>query len=180
MVGVWVWLMAVASAGVVVAVPGSDVVHRAGVSGLELEIASDGQSAVEAAFASLAAREFEDAARGFRALAEAGGGADLYFMEAVAHYEAGNVRRSEAAAAAGLDLEPLHGALLGLLGLVIADLGRGDEAAGLLLRAESVASRALAEQGSAPLRAAPPALAHLRYHHQDLDERPLASSVCAS
>ena len=137
MAGLLMWIATVAWAGVVVAVPGSGEPLRAGTAGLEIEIHEDAGLALEPALAALEARQFDDAARALRALAQAGGGPDLYFLEAVAHYEGGDVRRAASAAAAGLDVDPLHAPLLGLLGLVTADLGRGEEALGLLRRAES-------------------------------------------
>ncbi len=62
-------------------------------------------------------------------------GADARYLEALARYEQGSLHDAEVAARAGLAIEPQLAPLQGLLGLIFADLGRGDEALASLDRA---------------------------------------------
>ncbi|MEZ4239642.1 MAG: hypothetical protein R3F59_26510 [Myxococcota bacterium] len=71
---------------------------------------------------------FDRAARRFGALVDAGGGIDLRTLQAVSLYEAGDVRLAESATAEALALAPDHAPLLSLKGLILADLGHGQEA----------------------------------------------------
>jgi Tfp pilus assembly protein PilF len=122
------WLAAALAGDPVVTLPGSSS---------EIVVEATAAPAVEAAMSLLAARKFDDAARAFDALAEATSGADYRYLEAVARYEAGEVRLAERAAKAGLERRPGHAPLLSLYGLIQADLGRGDAALASLQSAES-------------------------------------------
>ena len=75
-------------------------------------------------------------------MADAGGGADLRWLEAVAWYEAGDPRLAERAAKAGIAAPggDVHAPLHALLGLVLVDLGQGDQAASMLETAGRLAS----------------------------------------
>lgn len=117
----WTGLLSLALAGdgVAVVLPGV---------GAEVVIETDATSAVEDAMAALADRRFEAAARAFAALADASGDPNLRYLEAVARYEGADLRLAERATRAGLARNPRHAPLLSLSGLVLADLGRGDEA----------------------------------------------------
>jgi tetratricopeptide (TPR) repeat protein len=100
-----------------------------------ITLGDDASDAVEQGRRDLEAGRFDAAGRAFRALAEAGGGPGIRYLEALAWYEGGQVRRARAA------LEPVLGPLddrgeaLALYALILADLGRGDEALGVLDRA---------------------------------------------
>lgn len=83
---------------------------------------------VEGAVADLRKGAFDDAARRLTALAEAGGSAQIRYLEALARYEGGQLRLADDASRAGLALDADDPALLTLRGLVLADLGRGTEA----------------------------------------------------
>ncbi len=121
----WVWFVVASAAEPVVRLPSSE---------REIELSPTVAPAVEEAMVLLGGGKFEDAGRAFGALADAGGGADLRWLEAVAWYEAGEVRLAERAAKAGIAAPggASHGPLHALLGLVLVDLGQGDHAANTL------------------------------------------------
>jgi tetratricopeptide (TPR) repeat protein len=123
-------LLSLAFAGEPVVLPGSaeSVVFEDDVAG-----------EVRAALADLEAGKLEEAARELGALADAGGGPVLRFLEALALYEAGEVRPAEVAVIEVLQADPAFGAAANLHGLLLADLGRGDEAMASLDRALSTA-----------------------------------------
>lgn len=104
---------------------------------------------VEGALTDLRERRFEDAARRFGALADAGGNADFRYLEAMARYEGGDLRRAIRAAERGVAADPEHGPLLNLYGLALSEVGRGEDALVALERADAKARRA----GSVPLEA---------------------------
>ena len=115
-----------AHAGVIVTLPSSD---------REVEFDDSAAAEVQGAVDDLTARRFDDAARRFAALADASHSADLRYLEAVARYEGGELRSAESAAAAGLAIAPTNVELMSLDGLILADLGRGDEAIAVLDKA---------------------------------------------
>lgn len=129
---VWWLLGSLALAGVTVQLPASDT---------EVVFDDSAQSAVEQGLEALAAGRFEAAGRSFRALADAGGGPDARHLEALAWYQAGQVRLAEKAARQVIAEAPTHGPALGLLGLVELDTGRGDDA---LVTLEKAGARARA------------------------------------
>jgi hypothetical protein len=127
-----VWYISVALAGdPVITLPGTSE---------EVTFEPNAEGAVEDAMALLSARKFDDAARAFSALADSSSGADYRYLEAVARYEAGELRLADRAARSGLDRKPEHGPLLSLEGLVQADLGKGDVALQTLDKAEKFAN----------------------------------------
>jgi tetratricopeptide (TPR) repeat protein len=132
----WLWL---AIAG---AVPSVQVPE-------ELTFEEEVRPEVDGALADLRERRFEEAARRFGALADAGGNADLRYLEAMARYEAGDLRRAVRAAERGVATDPEHGPLLNLYGLALSEVGRGEEALVALERADAKARRA----NSVPLEA---------------------------
>jgi tetratricopeptide (TPR) repeat protein len=91
----------------------------------EIELDGSAAPAVEQALAALRAGQFEKAAAAFRGLADAGGGPALRYHEAVAIV---------------LRHDPAAGHALALEGLVLVDLGRGDEARAVLERADARAA----------------------------------------
>lgn len=115
-----------AQAGVIVTLPSSD---------REVEFDDSAAGEVQGAVDDLAARRFDDAARRFAALADAGHSADLRYLEAIARYEGGDLRSAATAATAGLAIAPSHVELMSLDGLILADLGRGDDAIAILDKA---------------------------------------------
>lgn len=129
----WWWLLSTALAGD----PGVPVVLPGGG---EVVIATDAKSAVEDAMALLSARRFGDAARAFGALADASGDANLRYLEAVARYEGAELRPAERATQAGLARDPRNAPLWSLRGLILADLGRGEEALAAFDRGEQAAA----------------------------------------
>lgn len=116
--------------GVTVTLPATD---------REVVFEDDVSPLVTEAMAALSERRFEDAGRLFATLADASRSADLRYLEAVAWYEAGQLRMAERAVRDGVERAPDHGALLSLHGLVQADLGQGDAALAALSRAEAAA-----------------------------------------
>jgi len=104
---------------------------------------------VEGALADLREGRFEAAARRFGALAEASRNADFRYLETMARYEGGDLRRAIRAAERGVADDPEHGPLLNLYGLVLSEVGRGEEALVALERADAKARRV----GSVPLEA---------------------------
>ncbi|MCB9662569.1 MAG: hypothetical protein H6732_00500 [Alphaproteobacteria bacterium] len=88
--------------------------------------------AVDEALADLEAHAWSDAARQLHALVEAGGGADLRVLEAIARYEEGDLRQAAEVVRAARAVAPDHPRLRVVEGLVLADQGRGREALGLL------------------------------------------------
>jgi tetratricopeptide (TPR) repeat protein len=149
---VLVWLVGWVLAAEGTVLPGSDV---------EIELVEQADVAIEDGLEALAGGRYEEAARQFSALADAGGGAQLRWLEAVARYENGELRGAERAAATGLQIEPAHAQLLDLMGLVLTDLGRGAEGRALIDRA-LIAARQRKDQ---ELEAR--ALLHLGLAHAD-------------
>lgn len=133
---VWFWLTKLAFAGATVTLPATDT---------EVEFATSAQGEVEAAMSALSAAKFDEAARAFAALADASGSADLRYLEAVSRYEAGDLAQAERAAADGLKRDAKHAPLLALYGLILGDLGRGDEALTTLDRAKTAATDPLVQ-----------------------------------
>ena len=74
----------------------------------EIVVESDARPAVSEAFVALEARRFEEAGRLFGALSEASTSADLAYVEAVAWYEAGELRRSRRAVDQALARDAAH------------------------------------------------------------------------
>jgi tetratricopeptide (TPR) repeat protein len=107
----------------------------------EVVFETDAAAEIEGAMADLAARKYDEAAKRFAALADAGNNPHLRYLEAAARYEAGDLRLADAASSKGLEKGPDHAALLNLRGLVLSDLGQGDEALKAL-------EKALAKAGS--------------------------------
>jgi tetratricopeptide (TPR) repeat protein len=110
-------------------------------SDAEIEISADASDAVQSGLDALEAHHWEEAARQFRALADAGTDVRLRWWEAIARYEGGELRAAERAAAQGLQVDAQHPGLLDLMGLVLTDLGRADEGKVLVERALSAARR---------------------------------------
>ena len=128
-----------ALAGVTVTLPATDQ---------EIVVGDDVSEAVELAIGDLASRRFDSAARQLAALADAGGGPHLRYMEAVAHYEAGQLRMADTAAALAITAagdavspggDPTLAGLMSLAGLIDVDLGRGDRAEARLGAAAALA-----------------------------------------
>ncbi|MCB9682943.1 MAG: hypothetical protein H6733_15870 [Alphaproteobacteria bacterium] len=108
------------------------------VVGLAWAGGSDTERTLDTAGAALDAGAFDDVITLVHPL----DGARARLLEAVAQYELGELRAAERLAAAGLAIDPSDAGLLVLHGLVLADLGRGDEAIGPLAAAISSADRA--------------------------------------
>lgn len=104
-------------------------------SAVEVQIASEASEAVQAAYALLEAGRFPEAARAFGALADASQGQQARYFEALAWYEAGEIKSSLRAVKAVVKADLDHGPAWSLLGLVHADRGEGDEAEKALERA---------------------------------------------
>ena len=119
---------ALARAGVTVTLPGTDT---------EVVFETAATSEVEGAMADLSARKFDSAAKRFGALADASNNADLRYLQAMAAYEGGQMRLADLACTQGLTASPGHAPLLSLRGLVLGDLGRGDEALASLDKASA-------------------------------------------
>lgn len=128
--------MTVLTLCVAVALAGGEVLLPS-LREIRVEESADGE--VRAALSAWDDRRFEEAARRLGALAEASSDPELDWLAGVAWYEAGLVNRAEATVAVGLTLRPEHAGLLLLSGLIHADRGAGDEALGLLDRAERAA-----------------------------------------
>ena len=93
------------------------------VDGGEIEISTAPADAVAAGKAALAAKDFEQAATLYHALFMANGGVQAALAEAVARYEAGDLRGAKVAVEAGLALSPKDVASKNLLGLILVDGG---------------------------------------------------------
>jgi tetratricopeptide (TPR) repeat protein len=141
-------------------------------SAAEVEIAASASPAVEQAVASLRRGEFERAAVAFRGLADSGGGPSLRYHEALAWYEAGQLRRAARAIEIVLRHDPDAGAALSLRGLILADLGQGDAAREVLDRAaerarasgdRALLARVLVNQGLIRLDLGDPDAAETRF-----------------
>lgn len=103
----------------------------------EITFETEAAPAVRDALAALSRGAFANAGSQFRALADAGGGARLRYLEAMAWYEAGELAlAAEALVLAAPDL-PNDPNLLSLRGLVLADQGRGTDALLMLDRARA-------------------------------------------
>jgi hypothetical protein len=112
---------------------GSAVVADA--SGMRVE--ADAQSLVEGAYSALAAGRLSEAARQFESLGASGAGDQALYMAGLCWYEAGELRRAEAA------LGQLEGPeALNLRGLVAMDRGESVQALDLLQRASTSGSLA--------------------------------------
>ena len=90
--------------------------------------ASDVDAEVAEARLLLADKKFEEAARRFGALADAGGNAELRYLQALASYEAGDLRLAQRAVELGLKKSGDSAEFLSLYGLIQADTGNGDGA----------------------------------------------------
>lgn len=132
------WMLALAWAGEGTVLPGSST---------EVVFESDTRTVVEGALADLSGGHFLDAAEQLQVLADASRGPQLRYLEAMAWYEAGELRRAARAAEQGRAADPSLAPLNSLWGLILADLGRGDEA-GAPLQAALDAAR---DQGDARL-----------------------------
>lgn len=110
-----------------------------GVAALLAADALADDAALGAAQQALEAGRFTEAASAFAALTEADPSGEAHLGEAIARYEAGDLRGAERASHAGLQRISDHAGLLNLYGLVLADLGRGREAVGVLERARDAA-----------------------------------------
>lgn len=167
----WIWFLCTALAGSAEVVPGST---------LEIVFDGDPSSEVEAAIADLRAQRFDEAGTRLAALADAGGGAEVRWLEALAWYEAGELARADEASRDGLKRDPAHASLLCLRGLVLADRGQGTEA----LRSLDAAQKAAAGDQALLARVlVNRAVVHLDRGHPDeaasaLDQAgPLASAA---
>lgn len=100
-------------------------------SSVPLEPAEDTRLVVAAALAAMEEGRFAEAAGALSHVP----GADGRFLEALARYEEGNLTAAEQVARAGLAINPELAPLHGLVGLVLADQGRGDDALAALDRA---------------------------------------------
>jgi tetratricopeptide (TPR) repeat protein len=119
MVPMLVWFAAIARGGVTVTLPQTDD---------EVTFDDSAAAEVQSALDALTARRFEEAGRRFGALADASDSADLRYLEAVADYEGGDLRLAERAAKDGLARAPGLPRLASLYGLILADVGKGDDA----------------------------------------------------
>lgn len=131
LVALW-WFLGSAVAGVTVSLPASDS---------EVVFEEDARGAVEQGMLALRDGRFEAAGRSFRALGEAGGGASAHYLEALAWYEGGQLRAAESAARRLLRVDREHGPGLALMGLILADSGKGLDA---LMNFDRAAKRAAA------------------------------------
>ena len=120
----------------------------------EIVVESDARPAVSEAFVALEARRFEEAGRLFGALSEASTSADLAYVEAVAWYEAGELRRSRRAVDQALARDAAHAPTLTLKGLVLGDQGQGDKGLAALRNAENGAGDDLVLRGRIALNRA--------------------------
>ncbi|TVQ90928.1 MAG: hypothetical protein EA397_10545 [Deltaproteobacteria bacterium] len=105
-------------------------------STIGVQIDPDADEAVAQAVELLAQGRFESSARALSALAAAGGGARARYLESLAWYEAGQLKRAIRSAKAAVETDAEHGAAWSLLGLIHADRGEGDQAEAALRRAE--------------------------------------------
>lgn len=108
-------------------------------SSLEVVFEGDATAEIEGAIGSLRTGAFDEAGRRLQALVDAGGGAELCWLLALARYEAGQLALADDAIRDGLRKTPDDPRMLVLQGLVQADLGRGDTALATLARAEGLA-----------------------------------------
>lgn len=97
----------------------------------------DGAPATQAAIELLRAERFDEAAAAFAELAAAAPSPQLAYLHALACYEGGALAKADTASKAVEDGD--YAPLLNLKGLILADLGHGDEALAMLTRAESAA-----------------------------------------
>ena len=109
----WLW----------VAVAGAEPVVTPAAT-FQIAFDDDVDAEIADGLAELRSGAFDAAARRFGAMAEAGGNVAVRTLQAIALYEAGDVRLAEGAVAAGLAAAPDQAALLALKGLILADLGR--------------------------------------------------------
>jgi tetratricopeptide (TPR) repeat protein len=161
-------------------------------SALEINLETDTEQLVQSALQDLRAGSFEKAGRALSALAGASSGVQLRYLEAVSWYEAGQLQLAFNAASSGLLRDPEHAPLLALQGLVLADLGRGDEALtllqsavghagqdkGLLARIELNRALVHLDRGEADLAAA--ALSRARPHAQADGDPELLARVASN
>ena len=84
----WIWVLGAAWAGGEVATG----------STLEIVFEGDPSTEVDAALGDLRARRFAEAGSRLAALADAGGGAEVRWLEALAWYENGDLARADEAA----------------------------------------------------------------------------------
>ncbi len=112
------------------------------VAGDEVTFASDADAAVQAAVEAYESGAYADASRQLTALVQAGGDEAVWTLHVAALYEAGRLRAAERAAAEARAAFPDDVPLSVLGAIVLADLGRGDEARGPLEEARRRASGA--------------------------------------
>lgn len=89
----------------------------------EVEFSASAQDAVAEAYRVFDSGDFETAARLFESLADAGGGVPARVAQAIALYEAGDLRRAQKAAEQALSIDPKHLACGNILGLILVDSG---------------------------------------------------------
>ena len=93
----------------------------------EMEISKSSNDAVAEAAKSLKEGRFDAASTLYAALAEAGGGAEARYWEALARYEGGDLRGARKAIEEVLKLKPESLSAVNLLGLILVDGGSVDE-----------------------------------------------------
>lgn len=121
----WAWLWLATAWSGELTLPGTEstvVLPRAVVAPVEAALVASGKG------------QHAEAARLLAAVSGGDAEADVRYLEALARYDAGELRGAERVSAVGLQADPTHGGLLVLHGLVLADLGRGAEALGVLER----------------------------------------------
>lgn len=126
----------------------------------EIEVADSARATVDEALAALRGGKFDEAATLYGSLAEAGGGAAARTAQAVALYEAGDLRAARVAAEDAARQAPRDSAALNVLGLVLVDSGRLAEGVARLEEAKK-AARSAGRPASEARAANNLALAHL-------------------
>ncbi len=126
----------------------------------EITVATDAADTVVQAEAALKGGRFVEAAGLYKALAEAGGGAQARLAEAVACYELGDLNAAKRAIDAAVRLAPKDAAVLNVQGLLLVDGGQvlaGIEA----LKASKAAAKKAGRKGSEARAAVNLALAYV-------------------
>jgi tetratricopeptide (TPR) repeat protein len=140
-------------------------------SALEINLETDTEQVVQAALQDLRSGSFDKAGRALSALAGATNGVQLRYLEAISWYEAGQLQLAFNAASSGLLRDAEYAPLLALQGLILADLGRGEEALTLL---QSATTRAGQDRGLLGRIELNRALVHLDRGEADLAAAALA------